>query len=129
MFQPVTPYLKENAVTLQLSGQLLVSKNFVDTFADGHLLHGKAKKPMEYVLIRRFGDEVKALIITQAEADELAEKIKEKKDYVKITFAEQPKIWIQTINGSLYAGSKPENMPGAYSVVVEQLHFLNGEIN
>ncbi|HQW57858.1 MAG TPA: hypothetical protein PK583_02760, partial [Gammaproteobacteria bacterium] len=124
-FEKVKSYLNGESVLLQLSEELNVSQNFLDTFENLKILHFKAKKPMEYVLMRQSNHGVKAQIITQIEADELLERIK------KMNSSKDLTVWIETVNGSLYAGDFPKNypqMPMEYDVIKEQLYFLNGDI-
>ncbi len=90
------------------------------------MLHFKAKKPINYVLIRQSFGEIQAEIITQIEANELSKRIQ------VMDNNEGSTIWIQTVNESLYAGdfpkNYPHNMPAEYKNIIEQLHFLNGDI-
>jgi hypothetical protein len=65
---------------------------------------------------------IKAQMITQIEANELSNRIKNR------DINEASEVWIQTVHGSVYAGDVPKNISGDYYNIKEQLHFLNGDI-
>lgn len=124
-FNPIEPFLKGDVSVLQLSDALGVSQNFLDTFEGLKTLHFKAKKPMEYILMRQSTIGIRAEIITQIEAEELLKRIQ------KMDQKDDPTVWIETVNGTLYAGDFPKNYPEMtkeYNLIREQLHFLNGDI-
>lgn len=122
------PYTLETILNqgteLALSPHLLVSENYRKTFNNIEKLTDLAKKPIQYVLMRKDKlNHISAMIITQREASEL----------LPLTEGDNQNatadVWIETVQGCLFAGTKPKgDLPLQYQSIIEQIKFVSGQL-
>lgn len=117
----------ETGKSLHLSPHLLVSYDYQHTFFNVKMVEGETKKPVQYVLMKMFQNKMEAVIITALEAAELQNFIQLNQSTLDKE-KESPTVWIQTVNGTVFAGKRPQNLPTEYQTINEQLHYYSGDL-
>lgn len=109
----------------KLNAELLVSNNYRKTFETESVntLHGRSKKPLQYIIMRKLGDKVQAMVITQVEAADLQVLLNKREPQTT-----EPLVWIETSSATLYAGKRPEVLPEQYKSLVEQVNYFSGSL-
>ncbi len=109
----------------KFDSELQVSENFYNTcHRESADKLNRFKKPLFYIMSLQVGNQLTKILITQQEADELREKLKQG------NLPNDRKIWIETPSGIPYAGKQPvkKDLHPKEDRLREQVQFYNADI-
>jgi hypothetical protein len=109
----------------KFDSELQVSENFYNTCSrESADKLNRFKKPLFYIMTLRVGNQLTKILITQQEADELRNKLKQG------NLANDRQIWIETPSGIPYAGKQPakKDLHPKEDRLREQIQFYNADI-
>lgn len=121
----------EDGAQLNLNPELTVSQNYKNTFNNTTKVEGDSKKPIEYILMKQDKGRTYAMVVTQIEASELAKFINampNESGRRNDDRSNEKDIWIETTQGSLFAGIKPKEPTNDMREISEQLQFCSGQL-
>lgn len=111
--------------TWKFDSNVMASENFYNTCKSSPSDKiNTFKKPLFYVMSLQDGNKLSKILITQQEAQELREKLKNS------TLPASRRIWIDTPSGIPYAGKQPDakQKHAEEDRLREQIHFFNADV-